>query len=143
LTLEITSLSEDRARRRIKSALDRVIQECMNEPALEFVWVGDDAVDPLQQAQTLDILVTAGIKTREEARAELVSGRPAGMDCRVAGQRAWGSSIRITASKAGSLQRTTRLRLQDRRPRSLSPAATWTPRSERSLMTQDTCLLGC
>ena len=61
----------------IKSALDRVIQECMNEPALEFVWVGDDAVDPLQQAQTLDILVTAGIKTGEEARAELGLG-PAG-----------------------------------------------------------------
>ena len=25
----------------------------MNEPGLEFVWVGDDAVDPLEQAQTL------------------------------------------------------------------------------------------
>jgi len=61
----------------IKSALDRVIQECMNEPALEFVWVGDDAVDPLEQAQTLQILVGAGIKTREEARAELGLG-PAG-----------------------------------------------------------------
>jgi hypothetical protein len=36
----------------IKSALDRVIQECMNEPTLEFVWAGDYAVDPLQQAQT-------------------------------------------------------------------------------------------
>jgi hypothetical protein len=35
----------------IKSALDRVIQVCMNEPGLEFVWVGDDAVDPLEQAQ--------------------------------------------------------------------------------------------
>jgi len=58
----------------IKSALDRVIQECMNEPGLEFVWVGDDAVDPLQQAQTLQILVGAGIKTREEARAELGLG---------------------------------------------------------------------
>ena len=43
----------------------------MNEPGLEFVWVGDDAVDPLQQAQTLQILVGAGIKTREEARADL------------------------------------------------------------------------
>jgi hypothetical protein len=40
----------------IKSALDHVIQSCMNEPGLEFVWVGDDAVDPLQQAQTLNIL---------------------------------------------------------------------------------------
>jgi Phage portal protein len=59
----------------VKSALDRVIQVCMGEPDLEFVWVGDDAIDPLQQAQTLNILVSAGIKTREEARAELGLGR--------------------------------------------------------------------
>src|SRR5271165_2652272 len=58
----------------IKSALDQVIQVAMNEPDLEFVWVGDDGIDPLQQAQTLNILVTAGIKTREEARAELGLG---------------------------------------------------------------------
>jgi hypothetical protein len=58
----------------IKSALDRVIQEFMNQPDLEFVWVGDDAIDPLQQAQTLNILMSAGIKTREEARAELGLG---------------------------------------------------------------------
>ena len=58
----------------IRSALDQVIQACMNEPDLEFVWVGDDAIDPLQQAQTLNILVTAGIKTREEAGAELGLG---------------------------------------------------------------------
>jgi hypothetical protein len=31
----------------------------MNEPGLEFVWVGGDAVDPLEQAQTLQILVGA------------------------------------------------------------------------------------
>ena len=37
----------------VKNALDHVIQVCMNEPGLEFVWVGDDAIDPLQQAQTL------------------------------------------------------------------------------------------
>ena len=55
----------------VKNALDHVIQDCMNEPGLEFVWVGDDAVDPLEQAQTLQILVGAGIKTREEARADL------------------------------------------------------------------------
>jgi hypothetical protein len=54
-----------------KNALDHVIRECMNEPGLEFVWVGDDAVDPLEQAQTPQILVGAGIKTREEARADL------------------------------------------------------------------------
>jgi len=64
----------------VKSALDYVIQVCMNEPGLEFVWVGDDAIDPLQQAQTLQILVSAGIKTREEARAELgLGGAPPGM----------------------------------------------------------------
>ena len=67
-----------RSRRWVKSALDQVIQVCMNEPGLEFVWVGDDAVDPLQQAQTLNILVTAGIKTRDEARAELGLGAPGG-----------------------------------------------------------------
>ena len=55
----------------VKSALDHVIQVYLNEPDLEFVWVGDDAIDPLQQAQTLNILVAAGIKTREEARADL------------------------------------------------------------------------
>ena len=58
----------------VKTVLDRVIQECMGEPDLEFAWVGDDAIDPLQQAQTLNILVSAGIKTREEARAELGLG---------------------------------------------------------------------
>ena len=58
----------------IKNALDHVIQICLGEPGLEFVWVGDDAIDPLQQAQTLQILVSAGIKTREEARAELGLG---------------------------------------------------------------------
>jgi hypothetical protein len=54
----------------VKNALDHVIRECMNEPGLEFVWLGDDAVDPLEQAQKLQILVSAGIKTRE-ARADL------------------------------------------------------------------------
>jgi hypothetical protein len=55
----------------IKDALDRVIQTYLGAPDLEFVWVGDDATDPLQQAQTLQILVSAGIKTKDEARAEL------------------------------------------------------------------------
>jgi hypothetical protein len=62
----------------VKNALDHVIQECMNEPGLEFVWVGDDAIDPLEQAQTLNILVSAGIKTREEAPADLGLGPTAG-----------------------------------------------------------------
>ncbi len=58
----------------VKSALDRAIQDYLKQPDLEFAWVGDDAVDPLQQAQTLNILVTAGIKTRDEAREELGLG---------------------------------------------------------------------
>ena len=62
----------------VKNALDHVIQEYMKEPGLEFVWVGDDAVDPLEQAQTLNILVSAGINTREEARADLGLGPTAG-----------------------------------------------------------------
>jgi hypothetical protein len=52
----------------VDRVLDHVIQVYLNEPDLEFVWVGDDAVDPLQQAQTLNILVGAGVKMREEAR---------------------------------------------------------------------------
>ena len=55
----------------VKGALDHVIQVYLGEPDLEFVWVGDDAIDPLQQAQTLNILVAAGIKTIAEARADL------------------------------------------------------------------------
>ena len=55
----------------IKAAFDHVIPVCLGEPDLEFAWVSDDAVDPLQQAQTLNILVGAGIKTIAEARAEL------------------------------------------------------------------------
>jgi hypothetical protein len=70
-------------KRWLKNALDQVIHVCMNEPGLEFVWVGDDAVDPLEQAQTLQILVSAGIKTREEARADLGLGPTAG------GEGAW------------------------------------------------------
>ena len=54
--------------------LDQVIQVSINEPDLEFVYVGDDAIDPLQKAQTLKILVSAGIKTRDEAPAELGLG---------------------------------------------------------------------
>jgi hypothetical protein len=44
-----------------------VIQVGMNEPGLEFVWVGNDAVDPLQQAQ--QILVSAWASRANKARA--------------------------------------------------------------------------
>jgi len=88
----------------IKNALDHVIQVCMNEPGLEFVWVGDDAIDPLQQAQTLNILVSAGIKTRDEARADLGLGAGG----KAGGRRAWGSSTPITTNKADSRRPTER-----------------------------------
>jgi len=55
----------------VKGVLDQIVQVCLKQPDLEFAWIGDDAIDPLQQAQTLSLLVGAGIKTREEARAEL------------------------------------------------------------------------
>jgi phage portal protein BeeE len=55
----------------VKTTLDRVIADCLEEPDLEFSWVGDDAVDPLQQAQTISILVNAGVKSVAEARVEL------------------------------------------------------------------------
>jgi hypothetical protein len=55
----------------VKMVLDRVIGDCLKQPDLEFAWVGDDAVDPMEQAQTIAILVNAGVKTRDEARVEL------------------------------------------------------------------------
>jgi hypothetical protein len=61
----------------VKNVLDHVIQECMNEPGLEFVWVGDDAIDPLEQAQTLQILVGAGIKTGADLGLALTGKGPA------------------------------------------------------------------
>jgi hypothetical protein len=33
----------------VKMALDRVVQVCLTQ---RIFWIGDDAVDPLQQAQT-------------------------------------------------------------------------------------------
>jgi hypothetical protein len=57
----------------IKGALDEIIQTYLAESDLEIAWVGDDAVDPPQQAQTLNILAGAGVKTIAEARAALRS----------------------------------------------------------------------
>ena len=85
----------------VKSALDQVIQVYLNEPDLEFIWVGDDAIDPLQQAQTLNILVGAGIKTREEARADLGLGAEGDdlPDAPASGDAGLGQAPSITSSK--------------------------------------------
>ncbi|HXT06166.1 MAG TPA: phage portal protein [Roseiarcus sp.] len=63
----------------VKRTLDRVIGLSFGEPDLEFCWVGDDAIDPLEQAQTISILVGAGVKTVAEARAELGLGQGSGV----------------------------------------------------------------
>ncbi len=63
----------------VKMALDRMIALCFRAPDLEFCWVGDDGVDPLEQAQTIAILVGAGVKTVAEARAELGLGQTNGV----------------------------------------------------------------
>jgi hypothetical protein len=39
----------------MKSGLDQAIQVCLEQPDLEFIWVGDDAIDPLERAQTLGL----------------------------------------------------------------------------------------
>jgi hypothetical protein len=62
----------------VKNALDHVIQEWMNEPGLEFVWVGDDAIDPLEQAQT-DFSAEQLLYLPRNARAHRLYGmRPVG-----------------------------------------------------------------
>ena len=59
----------------VKMALDRMIALCFERRIWSSAWVGDDAVDPLEQAQTIAILVNAGVKTVAEARAELGLGQ--------------------------------------------------------------------
>jgi hypothetical protein len=72
-TLRLQATQEGLAPMRawIKDALDRVVHVYLGQPDLEFAWARDDVVDPLQQAQTLQILVGAGVKTTDEARADL------------------------------------------------------------------------
>src|SRR5579872_3961452 len=72
-TLRLQATQEGLAPMRawVKDALDRVIQVYLGEEDLEFAWAGDDVIDPLQQAQTLQILVGCGVKTVDEARADL------------------------------------------------------------------------
>ena len=55
----------------VKELFDHVIQELIGFRDLEFRWQGADEVDPLEQAQALQILVGASIKTADEARVEL------------------------------------------------------------------------
>jgi hypothetical protein len=74
-------------KRWLKNALDHVIHVCMNEPGLEFVWVGDDAVDPLEQAQTLQILVAAPASRRARRQGRIWALRRRRAQPRKASQR--------------------------------------------------------
>ena len=99
----------------VKSALDQVIQVCLGERDLEFVWVGDDGVDPLQQAQTLTSS-SAPASRRARRRGRIWAWR------RRAGRRARsenGTSIptsRVTSRDNGlPMARPTRSRRRSRR----------------------------
>src|SRR5271166_5815847 len=54
----------------IKDAMDDIIQRLMGFGDLEFVWSGDDEIDPLEKAKETEILISCGVKTRAEARTE-------------------------------------------------------------------------
>ena len=44
----------------VKNALDHVICVCMNEPGLEFVWVGDDVHRPARAGADAQIFTSSG-----------------------------------------------------------------------------------
>ena len=71
-TIQITSSQEGIGplKNWIKDFMDEIIQERFGFADLEFVWSGGDDIDPLEKAQETQILVIAGIKTRNEARTE-------------------------------------------------------------------------
>ena len=93
----------------VKNALDHVIQECMNEPGLEFVWVGDDAVDPLRAGADAQDSGRRRASRRARRRGRIWgSGRRARGGRQAGAAQGWGSTIRITTSAAGSRRRTMR-----------------------------------
>jgi hypothetical protein len=55
----------------LKDLIDRVIADVAGWPDLEFVWADQGSVDPQVQAQIDVAYVAAGIKTRDEVRAQL------------------------------------------------------------------------
>jgi hypothetical protein len=55
----------------IKSLIDQVIEEDFGYADLEFEWLEEKAADLLKQAQITDMKIKAGLKTINEARAEV------------------------------------------------------------------------
>jgi HK97 family phage portal protein len=90
-TAQQAALAEGLAplQRWLKALIDRVIGQVLGWQDLEFAWADTLPADPAQQAQILTAYVAAGIKTRNEARAQL------GLDP-VAG----GDVVEIQAAKA-------------------------------------------
>src|SRR5271166_4224848 len=120
-------------KKRIKSALDQAIQVSMGEPSLEFVWVGDDAIDPLQQA------LQPSAATRSypfERKSEPWTPRPARRPTRrptVPSAYSTRSSP-ASASRRSASSRTCRWRASNPFCARRSPAAGWrrSPSSPRS-----------
>ncbi len=42
--------------------MDDIIQRLMGFGDLEFVWSGDDEIDPLENAKETEILISCGVK---------------------------------------------------------------------------------
>ena len=72
-TTQQAALAEGLAplQRWLKGLIDRVIIQVLGWSDLEFTWADAVPADPAQQAHILTAYVAAGIKTRNEARAQL------------------------------------------------------------------------
>jgi HK97 family phage portal protein len=81
-TAQQAALAEGLAplQRWLKALIDRVIGQVLGWQDLEFAWADTLPADPAQQAQILTAYVAAGIKTRNEARAQLGLDPVAGGD---------------------------------------------------------------
>jgi len=55
----------------IKGVMDRVLRDFFGAEDLEFGWVDEEALDPLEKAQVHQIYVAAGILTADEVREEM------------------------------------------------------------------------
>ncbi|GGF22821.1 hypothetical protein GCM10011611_31090 [Aliidongia dinghuensis] len=64
----------------VKGLIDRVLAQVLGWPDLEFAWADQTATEPQAQATIAAAYVAAGIKTRNEVRAELGLAPIAGGD---------------------------------------------------------------
>ena len=98
-TAQQAALAEGLAplQRWLKGLIDRVITQVLGWPDLEFTWADTLPADPGQQAQILTAYVAAGIKTRNEARAQL------GLDPLPAGDATAGEGVKSGLTRNGTL----------------------------------------